>query len=188
MMRGNGGTMKNLKIAMYPLIFLLLAGTGICEMESLYASLSRKAVVSVYVAPPTDVSELKAVDREAFKKALEDTLLARKSIKFQIAPKPSEADLTVDTKITEYYWTDHDPVDMLVGVGGTALDAARVEKYARLQAVLTVTDAKTSRLLWTDKLIATITGDGLTQEEGPARISKDMAEIFVRTCFGKRRR
>ncbi len=179
--------MNNFKTAIALTAILFLTHTGFCQSESLYPLFNKKSLVRVVVALPTDVSEQKAVSGVEFKKELENALAARKSIRFQAVQAPDEADLTIDSKITEYYWTDHDPVDMLMGVGATAMDAARVENYARLQAIFVVTDVRTQRVIWTDKLMATMTGSGLTKEDGPVRISQEMAQVFIRTCFGKKR-
>ncbi len=164
-----------------------MANTGFCQSGSLYPLFDKKPSVRVAVALPTDVSEQKSVSTSGLKKELESALAARKSIRFQTLPSLEGADLTIDVQITEYYWTDHDPVDMLMGVGATAMDAALVENYARLQAVFTVTDVKTQKTLWNDTLMATITGKGLTKENGPAMIAKELAQVFVRSCFGKKR-
>ena len=179
--------MKNFKTAVLLAGLLFLANTGFCQSESLYPLFSKKPSVRVAVALPTDVSEQKSVNAGDVKKELESALAARKSIRFQTLPDPEGADLTIDAQITEYYWTDHDPVDMLMGVGATAMDAARAENYARLQAVFTVRDAKTKKTLWNDKLMATMTGGDLTKENGPAMIAKEMAQVFIRNCFGKKR-
>ncbi len=179
--------MKNFKTAVLLTAILFLTHTGFCQSQSLYPLFDKKSLVRVAVALPTDVTEEKLVNAGDIKKELESALAARKSIRFQVLPDPQGADLTIDVKVTEYYWTDHDPVDMLMGVGATAMDAAMVENYARLQAVFTVTDAKTQKTLWNDKQMATITGHGLTKENGPAMIAKEMAQVFIRNCFGKPR-
>jgi len=180
--------MKNIKTAALLTGLLFLANTGFCQPQSLYPLFEKKSLVRVAVALPTDVSEQKSVNAGDVKKELESALAARKSIRFQTLPSPEGADLTIDVQITEYYWTDHDPIDMLVGVGAAAMDAAMVENYARLQAVFTVRDAKTQKTLWNDKLMATITGGTLTKENGPAMIAKEMAQVFIRNCFGKKQR
>ncbi len=179
--------MKNFKTVILLTGLLFLANTGFCQSESLYPLFNKKPSVRVVVALPTDVTEQKVVNAAGFKKELESALAARKSIRFQMLPSPEGADLTIDVQITEYYWTDHDPVDMLMGVGATAMDAARTENYARLQAVFTVRAAKTQKTLWSDKLMATITGGDLTKENGPAMIAKELGQVFVRSCFGKKR-
>src|SRR3990167_788870 len=130
--------MKNFKTAVLLTALLFLGNTGFCQSQSLYPLFNKKPLVRVVVALPTDVSEEKLVNASAFKKELESAFAARKSIRFQAVQAPGEADLMIDSEITEYYWTDHDPVDMLMGVGATAMDAAMVENYARLQAIFTV--------------------------------------------------
>ena len=155
--------------------------------ESLYLRFKNYPVVSVLVSDPVNQSQNEKVKAAGLKQAIEKAFLERKSTRFQIASASENADILIETAVTEYYWTNHDPVDMLVGIGATAMDAAVVENYARLQADMIVKDAKKGSVLWRDRLMATITGGKLTEENAPDLINEDLGKVFVRTCFGKKK-
>lgn len=155
--------------------------------DGLYSEFSGRGVVKVFLQDPTDASAAKKVDLPALKKFVGEALTARKSLKFEIVPSREAADVAVETEVAEYFWTDHDPVDMIMGVGVAAYDAATVEHYARIQAGMAVRDAKTGRVLWKDKLMATVTDGKMPEADGPARASQKLAQDFAVHAFGKKK-
>ena len=154
--------------------------------ESLYQELSRKSEVSIYVARPVNgSSHAQMNDTEPLRQALEKTLRERKSVHFNVVSDKSRAELTVETRITGYYWTDKDPVDMLMGTASIAMDIAIEEGYVRVDAECTVTENKSGKTLWRDTLTATVTGKQVTEKDAPGIGSEDLAKNFVRHAFGK---
>lgn len=156
--------------------------------NSLYADLSRAGTVAIHVAEPVDKSKEPKADLPGLKAALEKALTERKSVRFAVQPVETGARLRVNAEVTETIWLKDDPIDMLMGVGGTAMDAAVVEHYARMQAVFTVTDVKSGRALWSEDLKATITSNDVTEANFKQKINERMAEVFVIAAFGKTRR
>ena len=96
-------------------------------------------------ASPTDISEKKALEPAVLKQAVEKALQGRKSIHFSVVPTEAEAELTIDTEVNGFTFSETDPVDMLVGVGAAALDAATIDLRATIHAawaLLTHLDAE----------------------------------------------
>ncbi len=183
--------MNRIKVYTCALIFLTvlgIAGLGRASAESLYNQFGRQGLVKVYVADPVDTTQEKKVDLKDLKAKFEEALKNRKSIRFEVVPTREAAQIAVDCQVSELYWTDHDPVDMLMGAASAAYDAMTVEAYARMQAAVTVADVKQSRTIWEDKLIATVTKKDMSQADSAALINEDMAKGFVRACFGKGRK
>ncbi len=174
-----------LALAFGALFLVLGTARGVCA-ETLYPELSRKAVVKVHIELPADATEKHQVRPEALKAAFETAFAGRKSLKFQVLPSPDGADLRIATKITEFLWTPDDPVDMIVGIGAVAMDAAVREPYARLQAEFTITDGS-GRARWKSALKATITKKDMTEAQSLDLITEDMAKVLLREAFGKKR-
>jgi hypothetical protein len=173
--------------AAFFLSFALLAAAGPARADNLYESLSRKSSVRVFVETPKDATGKDKVLVQELQKAFEEALASRKSIHFAANSSVADADLVVSTTVSELYWTDHDPVDMIAGLGATAMDAALVEDYVRMQAQVTVKDGRTGGVLWSDKLMATITKKPMSEEESYHLINGDMAREFVKQAFAKKR-
>lgn len=174
-----------LKKALFLALILLSAADA--HAASLRDTFGRRAsAVAVAVTEPVNNSEDKELQASDLKKALEEKLAARREPKFSVVADPAAAEITVSADIKESIFLEHDPVDKLIGIGGTAWDAATVEHYARLVAVYTVTDVKSGRVLWTDKLMGTVTDKTMTKEESRPKIVARAAEIFIREAFGKK--
>lgn len=172
-------------------VFLLVAVTGseAWAQSSLRETFARRAKpVAVAVTDPVNRTGDDAVSPAALRTALEERLSARREPRFSVVADASTAEITVSAEIVEFVFTEHDPVDKIIGLAGAAYDAATVEHYARLTAVYTVRDAKSGRTLWTDKLKATVTDKTMSREESRPRVMARAAEIFVREAFGKKRK
>lgn len=178
-----------LKLSAFLAVAGLLVSVGqSAAADSLYSQFSRKGAVKIFVMEPSDTSPSKKVDPAVLKKQLEDALTGRKSLTFTLAPTREEADVSVETEIVDYYWTNHDPLDMIMGTAGAAYDAVTIENYARLQAVVTVKDTKAGRPLWRDKLRGSVTDKSMSEEDGPKLAGEKLAQQFVVGAFGKTRR
>ena len=154
---------------------------------SLYSTYSKKSSVKTWVMDPEDGTLKKEVMSSQLKAEIEKALQERKSVHFLKAGDKTGADISIQVKVSELWWTDQDPVDMIVGVGGVAMDAAVREDYVRMTAFVDVLDAKTERSIWQDKVMATITKKDMPQTKAFELINAEFAKEFVQECFGKRR-
>jgi hypothetical protein len=173
-------------------VFLVVVGLFVsigqsAAADSLYPQFSRKGTVKIFVADPSDTSSNKKTDLAVLKKQIEEALAARKSLKFVIMPVREDADVQVEIEIVEYYWTNHDPLDMIMGTAGAAYDAITIENYSRLQATIAVKDTKAGRPLWQDKVRGSVTDKTMTEIEGPKRAGEKLSQEFVIEAFGKKR-
>ena len=164
--------------------------TGTClaaDGINLYENLSRRSEVKVFVSAPVDSTGKEIAHTDDLKAELEKSLTARKSIRFKVVPTREEADLAIDTIILELIWSENDPVDMLMGLGMTAVDALSNENYVRMQAHFVVTDISRREIVWQDKLLSTVTKSPMSEKEAAYLINPDMAKTFIRQAFSKRR-
>jgi hypothetical protein len=156
--------------------------------ESLYEAFSRRGTIKVHVETPKDSTGKDIVLTDDLKKKIEAALEARKSLRFAIEPSAASADVVVSVDVAELMWTDHDPVDMLVGIGATAMDAAVRENYARMLADIAVKDARSGATLWKDRVRATLTSKTMTEEQSRTMINDDLAKVFIKEAFARKRR
>ena len=178
-----------LSLTVFLIAMLALPEAGYCRRRSgnLYDTLSEKAAVKTYVAEVTDSTGEAKADRVALRKTLEDTLMTRMTINFEIVSKPADADIVVSCDIIEYFWTDKDPVDNITGTVAIAWDAINKQNYARMTAIFTVTDAKDNKVLWEKRIKATITDEFVTADESVGMINRRITKIFMRDAFSKKR-
>lgn len=153
---------------------------------SLYPLFHDKTV-KVYVAGAKDSTNDHETDPKAIKLKIEEALKSRRSIRFEVVQDPSQAELLVETDVNEYIWTDHDPVDMMMGAASIAYDIATIEDYARLQADMTVSDVKSQKTLWKDRVMATITRKPMSRHESIPLVTEEFAKVFIKDCFSKKR-
>ena len=175
------------KLMKRPFIVLLTLVLGLqmpAFAGALYEQLSRAGEVKVVVAQPTDVGTSQ-LDLAAFKKSLEAALQKRKSIHFVIAESDAGAKLRVETEVRGFQFSLTDPVDMLIGVGGAALDAAKNEHFASIDAQMTVKDAS-GAVRWSRLVHASITDEKMSETEARGRILDRAAAVFVKEAFGKK--
>jgi hypothetical protein len=167
------------------LVFSFALMTGTCYAATLYQQLAGKKV-KVYVSAPIDNATNKKADLAGLKTALENALKERKSISFEIVGSPEAADYTIDTSVTEFFWTPNDPVDMIGGLSMAAADAALIQDYVRMQALFTIKEVKNGSEVWKDTLLSTVTKTGMSEEQSVPLINEDMSATFVKTAFGKK--
>ncbi len=175
-------------------IFLipLALGVGILSAQAADAPNLLKTFegreVRILVMEIKNSSSEPSLDMSLMKQEIQDALSERKSIHFKNVSDPEAADLAVETDIREYHWSDHDPVDMLMGVSSAAMDAASVEDYAELHAEVTVTDVKKNRVLWKDRIRSAITKKPMSKIESVPLLAKAFSKDFIKQCFGKKSR
>lgn len=164
-------------------ICLIASPVLAAEKNPLYEKLSRGKEVKIHVAVPTDSGASK-LDPEAFRKAVEDALRNRKSIRFAPVASEAEAQYVVETDIKGFTYSETDPVDMLAGVGMAAMDAAKQDKFAAVDALMTVRQVS-GAVEWKDTVHASLTQETMSEPEARERIPARAAEVFVRGAFGK---
>ena len=167
---------------------LLSGGTGDAGTDSLYETYSRRAEVKVFVSIPTDTSDKKALDPAVLKAALEKSFSERKSIHFHPVPSEADADLALDAETQGFIFSESDPVDMLIGVEAAAMDAATVDHFAAADVLFTVREAKGQKVLWKEKLHASVTDHTMTEAESKDKIAGRLGEVLMREAFGKKKR
>lgn len=177
-------TLKTRVAAFAALLFLMSAPAWALE-KSLFKRYEGKTV-KVYVAVE-DGSKGGEVGAALVKEKFEKALASRKSITFKPVSSVEEADLAVDVKVLGFTWTDHDPVDMLMGVGGTAMDAAVIEDYAAVEADTAVREVRSKSVLWKERLFATVTKKPMPRPDSLPIVTEELAKIFLRDCFSKKR-
>jgi hypothetical protein len=143
--------------------------------------------VKIYVQEPADATVDRELSMAGLKRALESALAARRSIRFEPVADEAAAEMAVAVEIREFLYAEHDPVDKLIGLGGTAWDAMHDERYARLSGTFTVSEAGTGRVLWSENLKATVTDARMTREESRTRILARAAEVFIREAYGRKK-
>jgi hypothetical protein len=173
------------KISAFFLVALFACSSA--HAASLYETYSREASVPFYVESVTDSSKDKKADIVGLKAAIEKAFTERKSIHFKPVTDPKDAKIKITVDVKNYYWSDHDPVDMLVGVGATAMDAAMIEDYAFMEADAKIMDAKGSPL-WSQNLISTVTKKPMSPEQALPLINEDFAKNLLKNAFSKKQR
>lgn len=164
---------------------LVWTAPALAATNPVYEDLSRRPEVGIHISDIKDASG--KADVAAVKAAVEKALGERKSIKFKVVGY-TDADVRVDISVTDYLYSDHDPVDMLMGTGAIAMDAIKKEHFARLIADVVVLDAPTEKVLWKDRVMATVTKEPMTETEAKDLITADWAKTFIRNAFGKKLR
>jgi len=167
------------------LLFSIQLSNAYCLEPSLFPRFSGKTV-KVFVMDVKSSAQAYDIDPALVKTRIEAVLKERKSIKFQVVPAAQEADITVETQIVGFSWSDHDPVDRLMGIGAAAMDAAVVEDYASMEADVTVSDARSKKPLWQKRLFATITKKPMSKTESVPLVTENFVKVFIKDCFSKR--
>ncbi len=166
--------------------FLISLSLATAEPQSLYSQFNGK-VVKVYLGEIKNSSEETSISTDVLRQKLAEALKNRRSVTFEMTDKPENADLSIDVNVRAFMWTDHDPVDMLVGVGAVALDAATIEDYARAEAYVVVSSAKSQKALWQDSVVSTITKKPMSKADSIPLVTDELAKNFVKQCFKKSR-
>lgn len=144
--------------------------------------------VKIFVADVQNSSPEPLFDTKLVKQKIQDALSARKSIHFTIVSGPEDADLAMEAELREFEWSDHDPVDMLMGLGAAAMDAATIEDYAMLRADVTVKDVKKNTVLWKSLIRSAVTKKPMSETESLPLLTDMFAKDFIKQCFGKKSR
>ena len=142
-------------------------------------------VTGIYIEDISNASGDNLINLGLIKKEIENAFMARVSQKFEIARLRDKSDVALRMEITEYLWTNEDPVDNLIGIGGVAMDVAKQENYARMIAGITIMDTATGDVLWEDTIKATITDDTMTEQASYGRINERIVKVLMRNIFSR---
>lgn len=154
--------------------------------EGLQNFLDGRGTVKVCVELTNSSGDAK-VDVNALKRHLEEGFAARKAYNFTIVELPAEADMILKGNIIEYIWLATDPIDQVWGLGAAAMDAAISENYARIQVDTQLIAAKNDRLIWNDRVQATMTKLVMPQSASYDLIYDKFVKSLMIELFRKRR-
>ncbi len=166
-------------------IFCLALSTSVSfasENDSLYQRFSRVKEVKVYIAPPSNPTNV-AIDPSLFQKKMEENLKNRKSVHFAVVSE-QEAQIKVESQLLGYHFSEVDPVDMLGGVGMAALDAAKQDHFAAMEVDMKILEA--GKIIWNDRVRASVTDEKMTEAESKEKVLDKAANMFLRQAFGRK--
>lgn len=165
---------------------VLISHNGECRPQNnLYKTFSKKDQVKVFIHDAKDASHAQKVDLRELKQEIEDALTSRKSINFKVVPNKEDADILIDCDVKEFVWMKEDPMDGVHGIDAIVLDAVMTHNYARLQAIFTVKDAPSGKVLWIRTIKATLTEKDMDEEKSIPMANERAIKVFMRKCFAK---
>ncbi|MFT5206422.1 MAG: hypothetical protein ACI9CF_000160 [Candidatus Omnitrophota bacterium] len=160
--------------------------------ENLFKRYQGKAV-NIYIQDfGTDVDSAD-LDLTQLRLNLDTALSDRKSINFTVVDDVDRADIIVSARVTEFLYTDDDPIDTLMSLPMAAYDAMTKEGYSRLQANFVVSDAESQKVLWKSRVKGTSTEisplkEKPSREELVAKAHQDVVKSFITACFAKQKK
>ncbi len=122
--------------------------------------------------------------KEDFIKFLTEELTRHFSNEIKVVSAESEADIVIQGNIKEYYYSEKDPIDNLVGSAAIVLDVIKQDSYGRMQVEIIVYNSKTKKTLWDHLVVATVTRSSMTAKESYALVGRRLAKQVVTKCFG----
>ncbi|MBL7073053.1 MAG: hypothetical protein ISS33_04665 [Candidatus Omnitrophica bacterium] len=178
--------MKKVLLGVVICCMVLIAHNGECRpQDNLYKMFSKKDQVKVFVHDAQDKSNAQKVDLRELRQEIEDALILRKSINFEVVSNKAEADIVIDCKVKEFVWMEEDPLDNVHGVVDFVADAVMIANYARLQAIFTVKDASSGKVLWKRTIKATLTEKDMDEAKSMPMANERAIKVFIRKCFAK---
>ena len=178
--------MKKILFAVFMIGALLISHNAECRVKgNLYNVLKNKDQVKVFVHDTKDATAARKMDLGELRREMEDALTSRKSINFKIVSQKEDADIIITCDVKEFVWMEEDPIDDVYGLEGVILDAVMTYNYARVQAVFSVIDGASGKVLWTRKLKATLTQAEMDEEKSIPLVNERIIKIFMRKCFSK---
>jgi hypothetical protein len=138
-----------------------------------------KDVIKAYVSDVVNSSGDRKIDVKKLKNSIEEALRSRLSHTFEIVKKKDKADIIINTEVLEYLWTEHDPVDTVMGFPAMVYDAVQKKNYACMKAIFIILDAKDGAQIWRKTLRSTITKSHMTEKESYNLSNERIAKIFL---------
>jgi len=168
------------------LVTLLISNEATAKRrKTLLEFFKERDVVKVYVKAITNSSENSNLDIKALNGSIEDALRGRISQKFEIVKGEDLADIVMNIEVRELYWTDSDPVDMIIGTAGVAYDVITKECYVRMRFTVNILNRAKKRRLWKERVVATITKKDMPEEESYNLINERAAKVLLEEMFKK---
>ena len=178
--------MKKTILAICISCMVLIAHNGECRpQDNLYKMFSKKDQVKVFVHDAKDASHAQKVDLGELKREIEDALTSRRSINFEMVSNKEDADILIDCNVKEFVWMKEDPMDDVHGIEAIVLDAVITCNYARLQAIFTVKDGPSGKVLWKRTIKATLTEKDMDEAKSMPMANERVIKVFMRKCFAK---
>lgn len=169
-------------------LIFIVAKLAVADTADFQNFLKDHSTVKVYVDLKNSSGDNK-VDANLLKKLIEEAFTARKAHSFIVVQTAEQADLIFKGDIIEYIWMENDPIDQVYGLETAALDAALSENYARIQIQTSLITTKHNRMLWSDRVKATMTKKPMPKEASyeliyPRFVKSAMIEIFRKPTTG----
>jgi hypothetical protein len=168
---------------------LFLLSQSFCfaaDSGSLASLVNSHKPIKVYLKDFTNVSGKGEINPADFKAEVEKAMMSRKVVKFEIVKDPAESDVQVGCVITKFQYMEKGPMKPSPSVATLALDAAATLtlNYVEMFAKFTITDTKTSDILWEDT-INEYKKHKMTAAESVPYAYDRTARAFLWKSFGK---
>jgi len=167
-------------------LFMLNGFKSSAEEADLSWMAKDKKPIRVFVKGFVNESGEAQILPEDFKKDFEEALINRRSVRFDLAQNFEASDIQISGAIKKYRYLEKDPVTISPGVGTLLLDAVTTENYVEMEIEFTVTDTKTSKILW-NKPTTSYIKRMMTPKESIPLIYDKVSRTFLWKCFGKGR-
>ena len=179
--------MKNYFKRTFYIFFLFLLTAGSAQAgTSLYDAYSRQREVKIYVHEPARQEGVRELPLQDLRQSVMDALKNRKSIRFVIVDSAVDAQLTVEVQVKGYHFSETDPLDMLMGVGPAAMDAAKQDHFASMETRFVV-KKNGSEVVWDEIVRGSVTDATMTEPQSYPKVFEKSEVMFVRQAFGKKR-
>lgn len=177
--------LKKMTSAIFAFSFVWMS-LAFAQGEPIGSLFKGKQPIKVYIKEVLNESGQDQVTPELFKKTLQESLLNRKLLKFEITDNPAESDIQVAVLIKKYRYAERGTVKPIPGIS-MIFDAAAAmtENYAEMSAEYTVTDTESNNVLWHSTVNENLK-KVMTPEESVPLICNKIARTFVWKCFGRK--
>jgi len=158
---------------------------GYAAARNIIEYFDEKGVIKTHVRDIKNSTGDSNIDVAELKKRLEKAFVERGSHAFKIVSDIDTADIVVDVDVAEYFWTEEDPVDLIFSPIAAAIDKAKAENYARMQADIVIIDVKSGQELWKERVQSTLTDDTMTEKESYHLTYERFSKMFMKKLFKK---
>jgi hypothetical protein len=168
---------------------LFLLGQSFCfaaDSASLSSIVNSHKPIKVYLKDFINQSGKSEISPADFRAEVEKAMANRKTVKFEIVKDPAESDVQVSCVITKFQYMEKGPVKPKPNLALLALDAAATltSNYVEMFAKFTITDTRTSDILWEDT-INEYKKHKMTAAESVPYAYDRTARAFLWKSFGK---
>jgi hypothetical protein len=150
------------------------------------ARLKSEEPVRVYLGDFTSASAQTGVTPADYKKIVEASLLARKSLKFNVVSDPAQSRIQISAVIKKYQYLEKGPLKAIPNTALMTIDAVQTAtcNYAEMEVEFTVKDTKDNKILWNDTPSVYLK-KVMTAGESVPLICDKVTKSFITKCFGK---